>query len=234
METLISEIGSWMINLPSIAVFTIIMTLIFFVFFKETLNSKLKKINFSSLNIFSRSNDHKIPLLIDHDIFNVIERVRQITKHTSFDTHGEYDAAKSKMFHDFMDFKLDIIHTSFKKYLKKIPKDISMDALKNSIFIMAGDIVEDYLHKTEEHFLKKGITPEDTDYVLMLFEQWRAETIDSVSYRINSIFASTAHPGKFEKLLGALEAFSMAIDLIPKDGIASFEEMNGKFKDLEY
>jgi hypothetical protein len=68
----------------------------------------------------------------------------------------------------------------------------------------------------------------------MLFEKWRSETLDSVTHRINSIFASTSHTGKFEKILGSLEAFSIAIDLIPKDGVAAFEEMNGRFKTLEY
>jgi len=234
MESLIKELGSWMVGLPPIAVFIIIIVLITLVFFGKTLNNKLSGFNLSGINIFSKSNDHRIPSLIDHDIFNTIERVRTTIKHITFDTHGEYDKAKSLMFHDFMEFKLDVVQDMFTDYIKTLPSDVSFNALKNGLFILSGDVVEEYLRRTEEHFLKKGVSPADTNYVLMLFEQWRAETLESVGYRINSVFASTLHTGKFEKLLGSLEAFSIAIDLIPKDGIASFEEMNGRFKDLNY
>jgi len=233
-SSLIKEIGSWMVGLPPLAVFIIIVLLIGLVFFGKTLNKKLSGFDLSRITIFSRNNDHRIPSLIDHDIFNTIERIRSTIKHTTFDTHSKYDKTKSLMFHDFMEFKLDVVQEMFTEYITTLPKDVSFNALKNGLFILSGDIVEEYLKRTEEHFLRKGVSPEDTNYVLMLFEQWRAETLESVGYRINSVFASTLHVGKFEKLLGSLEAFSIAIDLIPKDGIAAFAEMNGRFKDLKY
>ena len=215
-----------------IGVFFILIFLIFSYFFGKTISLKMKETK--GFNFFKTNSDKKIPLLLEHDIFNTIDRARQKVKYTSFDTKGEYDETKSLMFRDFMNFKLDAIDNNFVFFLKNIPKDISIDALRNDFFEMTQNVVKEYLAKTKEHFLEKDIPIEDVNYVLMLFEKWRLETIESVGHRVTSIFGSDIHSGKFEKLLGSLEAFSIAIDLIPKDGVSAFDEMNGRFRLVKY
>jgi len=234
MEDIIKNVNQWMTTLPPLAIFLIILILIFFTVFGKTLNSKLSSLDISSFFPFKKKKKKQLKSLINNDIFNTIDRVRSITKHTTFENHGKIDNNKSLMFQDFMTFKLDAVENQFRSFLENIQEDINVDALKSDIFNLANNIVEEYISNTKEHFYGKGIGHEDCEYIVDLFEKWRFETIDSVAYRVNSIFASTSHTGKFEKLLGSLEAFSIAIHLIPKDGIASFEEMNGRFKDLNY
>ena len=235
MKDLIPQLKALTEGFPWFANFLILMTIIFFIFFGKVLNSKMKKTDFFSGSFFGLfKKKKKLKILIEHDLFATINRVRNSVKYIEFTTGGKVDKVKSKMFHDFMSFKLDSIENQFKKYLTNISEKNSIDAIKNDLFELMDDIIAEYISKTEEHFLKKGVPPKDTKYVIMLFEKWRDETVKSSIYRINSVFASTYYPTKFEKVLGSLEIFSMAVDLIPKDGVSSFNEMNGKFKNLKY
>ena len=185
------------------------------------------------------NNDHRIKELINHDLFNVVNQTRSSVKNVKFYSPNEFyisefDSSKSKMFQDFMNFKLNSIESRFKIFLNDVDLLQSNDGFKNSIFTLLNEVVEDYLHDTERHFLEKGVPYKDTKFILELFEKWREETINGLIYRINSIFASDSYGGKYEKLLGTLEVVSYAVYLVLKDGINSFEEVNGKFKNLEY
>jgi len=233
MEVLINNMSLWLEGMPPILTFFIIIFLIVVLAFKKTLAGMLKKISFKDISFFKKK-EEPIKILKDHDIFNVIERVRIDVKHAKFETNGEYDSAKTKMFHDFMGFKLDVIRKNFKAFLKDLPETDNMDGFKAEILKLMNATVAEYIKTTEDHFISKGINKEATDYVIELFEEWRKPTITALVHRVDCIFASGFHVGKFEKLLGTLEVFSMAIDLITRDGIASFEEMNGRFKNLKY
>lgn len=220
-----SELSSWLLNLTPIMSFVVIVLYIF----RKPIGSKINEIK-----IQRKKNSDEIKTLIYHDIFNVISNVRKEVKRTKFETEGTYDEAKTLMFRDFMEFKLLCIYGGYKTYLKGLKKDVKSDALKTSMLKMINSLVEDYTEQTYTHFLRKGIPSSDADYVIELFEKWRFETIKSLSNRINGIFASDFHSGAFEQLLACLEVTSMAIELIPKDGIASFDEMNGRFLKLKY
>jgi hypothetical protein len=78
------------------------------------------------------------------------------------------------------------------------------------------------------------MSDKDAIYVVDLFEKWRIETRESINSRVNSLFASSFYPTNFDRLLAVLELVSVSISLIPKDGVRSFEDMNGKFKNLNY
>jgi hypothetical protein len=95
-------------------------------------------------------------------------------------------------------------------------------------------IVENYCDKAERHLIDKGLSKVDAEYVVDLFEQWRSETRASINSRINAIFASSFHQTGFSRTLAVFELISVSVSLIPKDGIRSFESMNGKFKTISY
>ena len=176
----------------------------------------------------------KIKELKHHDIFRTISRVRRVCNKHRFHCNKEYDATKSQMFSDFMDFKLNAVRDNFKELIDKAPDAVDNDHLKDMCFDAVSNSISKYISETRVHFVKKGIAYKDADYVVDLFERWRSETVSSVQNRINSVFASKYHETKFQNLLAVLELISMAIDLIPKDGIAAFNSFNGKFKSVKY
>jgi hypothetical protein len=112
--------------------------------------------------------------------------------------------------------------------------DVSRDELKQMIRKSLNVIVDSYCVKGEHHLIDKGLTKKDATYVVDLFEKWRSETRASINSRIDAIFASSFHTTNFQRTLAVYELISVSVSLIPKDGIRSFESMNGKFKTIQY
>ena len=75
-----------------------------------------------------------------------------------------------------------------------------MDEFKDLIIKTIRKTVDTYIKETRELFLSKGISLEDAEYVIDLFEKWRLETIESLQNGIGRIFSSQYHRSKFEKL----------------------------------
>jgi hypothetical protein len=184
--------------------------------------------------IFKNRMNNKILKLQYHDMFQVIEEVRNTVKHTKFYQGKELDSTKSAMFVDFMNFKLDAVRDSFQDLIEGAVDSNDNNHLKNQVFDAIFDSIGVYTSATRMLFVEKGIPYEDANYVVELFERWRLDTVSSAGQRINSIFASNYHQTKFDNLLAVLEMISMAISLIPKDGVAAFNSMNGKFMKLKY
>tara|TARA_R110002049_G_scaffold18095_7_gene69594 strand:- start:644 stop:1351 length:708 start_codon:yes stop_codon:yes gene_type:complete len=215
-----------------VIIFIFLAVLTFFK--KRILNFVRTVISNFSLSIEYKSEIDRIKGLRHHDIFRSIERVRIVTNKHKFYHREGLDVTKSAMFKDFMTFKLDAIKHHFTALIHKAAVANDNDHVKALCFDAVTETSTEYLNKTKIHFLESGISGKDADYVIDLFERWRLETITSVQHRINSVFSSKFHTTRYENLLAVLELISMAIDLIPKDGIGAFESFNGKFKNIEY
>lgn len=203
--------------------------------FRKTIASMI--ISFKDRFKFSvdlESDSRKLKSLEHHDIFRTIDRVKRVCRRHKFYHNEGIDNTKTSMFKDFMTFKLDSIKVEFKKLVADSQKAKDNEHLKSMCFDAVIITTQNYLNKTKVHFLENGISVKDADYVINLFEEWRMETITSVQNRINSVFSSKYHKTRYENLLAVLELISMAIDLIPKDGIGAFNSFNGKFKNIEY
>jgi hypothetical protein len=177
-------------------------------------------------------------LIIDlenHDIFSTLVRVRNEVANLKFYTHGEYDKVKTRMCYDFTKHKsikcssrmLDIIR------IKGIDS-MDRDKLKKLILLEQGDMHREYIKSIRIEWDLKGVSPQDVDYVIHLFEKFRYDVIVSFEHRINSIFGSTYNETNFELMLAVLEMWAMGIDLLPRDMQTTFESLNGKFKDIKY
>ena len=173
--------------------------------------------------------------LENHDVFSTLDRVRNEVANLKFYTHGEYDKVKTRMCYDFTKHKsikcsarmLEIVRT----------KDIDTmdrDKLKKFILLEQGDMHREYIKAIRIEWDLKGVSPQDVDYVIHLFEKFRYDVIVSFEHRINSIFGSSYNKDNFTLMLAVLEMWAMGIDLLPRDMSTTFESLNGKFKDIKY
>lgn len=236
MEVTFEYIGTWMQNLSPLMSFLIILWIITLVTFRKDFAERIKSFDFRKIRLFKRKKEFKkISLLKDHDLFNVIDRVRSEVRFKKFYTSGEFDVTKTKMFIDFINFHLDSIKKQYKIFFEnKSLATKNTDELKASLLMLMNNTDSLCTKQAKEYFLAKGLSLEDVEYTINLFEVWRNETNKALTSRINGIFSSTFHSDNFEKLLGCLEVISMSTELILKDGYESFEKMNGRFKNLSY
>jgi len=187
----------------------------------EKVTLEVEKLTFEDLN--------------DHDIFNVINEVRSRLKFHEF----AGDAVKTKVFHDFMKIMLDEINEQLQVLIHEVSIEDAKpngkrDGLKKVIMDRLNTIVQDYCSKTHAKFVSKGLSFQEAEYVVALFEEWRSETRIHIDGRINSIFASSFHQTNFARVLAVFELISVSVSLISKDGLRSFETMNGRLKNLDY
>ena len=187
-------------------------------------------------SIFSKKEKKRLIIgLENHDVFSTLDRVRNEVANFKFYTHGEYDKVKTRMCYDFTKHKsikcsarmLEIVRT----------KDIDTmdrDKLKKFILLEQGDMHREYIKAIRIEWDLKGVSPQDVDYVIHLFEKFRYDVVVSFEHRINSIFGSTYNKDNFALMLAVLEMWAMGIDLLPRDMSTTFESLNGKFKDIKY
>ena len=187
-------------------------------------------------SIFNKKEKKRLIIdLENHDVFSTLDRVRNEVANLKFYTHGEYDKVKTRMCYDFTKHKsikcsarmLEIVRT----------KDIDTmdrDKLKKFILLEQGDMHREYIKAIRIEWDLKGVSPQDVDYVIHLFEKFRYDVVVSFEHRINSIFGSTYNKDNFALMLAVLEMWAMGIDLLPRDMSTTFESLNGKFKDIKY
>ena len=187
-------------------------------------------------SIFKKKEKKRLIIeLENHDVFSTLDRVRNEVANLKFYTHGEYDKVKTRMCYDFTKHKsikcsarmLEIVRT----------KDIDTmdrDKLKKFILLEQGDMHREYIKAIRIEWDLKGVSPQDVDYVIHLFEKFRYDVVVSFEHRINSIFGSTYNKDNFALMLAVLEMWAMGIDLLPRDMSTTFESLNGKFKDIKY
>jgi hypothetical protein len=234
MELILQNLDKWMEGLSPLLTSVIILWVFTIVAFRKAFAEKVK--NFEWNKLFGRKKRmKKIELLKDHDLFNVIERVKGQVRLKKFYTSGKFDKVKSKMFYDFLAIYLNRTRDMYKDFLlNPALSEMGSDSLKAEVFTLMNESRKASSEEVIKKFLDKNLNPDDVDYVVMLFEQWRNETYEAVNTRISGIFSSDFHSTNFERLLACFEILSMSIGLITKDGFESFEKLNGRFQHLNY
>ena len=228
MEQIFSNIASYGLTPWMILSLLLILGIVWIL--KDSLGDLVKKLFDKNQTPVVR----KISDLKNHDIFNTCERIKHEIKFTKFYTHGTFDAVKTKMCVDFTTFKANVCSKRFKEFLDVNLDTLSYDELKSEILREMGDIHIDYINATKTHWLSKGILPADVDYIIEIFEKFRYDVVVSFQHRVDSIFASSYHRTRFDKLLACYDMFAMGLDLLPRDMQTTFESLNGKFKEIPY
>ena len=214
-------------GLPPLLLFILFIIIAVFYFFGKNINLYIK----SRIGNKQRA---EIKDLKSHDIFNTLQRVKQEVYFLKFYTHGNFDATKTAMCQDFVKYKCEICDEHFEKFAEKDFSLVGMDQLKSMMLDTMYAMHSDYIKATKNHWLNRGISKEDADFVILLFEKFRHDVVLSFQHRIDAIFACEHYDTKFKKILACYDMFAFGIDLLPKDLQTTFEAVNGRFAQINY
>lgn len=215
-------------KLSPIMIFILVILAIILYYFHKPLQEILNNIS------FKKTKKQDIKSLKSHDIFPTLQRVKQEALFLKFYSHGKYDETKSRMSADFVRFKCDVCYEKFENFLDTDINKLSNDTLKQEVLTTMWDMHNEYVRQIKEHWIDKGITKKEVDYVIELFERFRHDVVVSFQHRIDSIFACEHYDNNFEKILATYNVFAMGIDLLPKDLLTTFENINGRFTNIIY
>ena len=225
METLFKEIAKY--NLSGWMIFILLLIFVVSYFYKKPISSLMMKIRL-------KNKDRKVKELINHDLFNTFDRVKLEVKNMKFYTHGKYDAVKTKMCYDFTKFKSEVCYQRFEELLEMNLDTMNVDELKSLMLKEMNNMHVNYVEKITTHWLSKGISNDDVEYIVELFEKFRYDVVQSFATRIDAIFSASYHDTNFKRVLACYDMFAMGVDLLPKDMQTTFESLNGKFMNLSY
>lgn len=210
-------------------VLSVILLLVVFLFlFKDEIASKL----------FAKKQKKEVRRGIEdlrnHNVFTTLKRITYEVSNMKFYTHKEYDRVKTQMCEDFTYIKAKVCGDYMLEFLDYGIEDMDRDRLKKTIMDLQVKMHEDYVEEIRKVWISRKIKPEDVEYVIDLFEKFRYDVVNSFEHRINSIFASANYTNNFMLTLAIFEMWAMGIDLLPRDMQTTFENLNGKFKDIKY
>ncbi len=208
--------------------FFLIVVIMFMWIFRKGISSKL----FSQKQ---KQAKYKIKSLENHNVFSTLEQIKMEVSHMKFYTDSYYDTTKTKMCEDFTIVKSNVCSKWMNNFLKYEGIDtMERDKLKKVILDLQTNMHEEYIRDIREMWLERKIKVKDVDYIIRLFEKFRYDVVKSFENRIDSIFGSNNYQSNYYLTLAVFEMWAMGIDLLPRDMHTTFENLNGKFKDIKY
>ncbi len=208
--------------------FFLIIVIMFMWIFRKGISSKL----FSQKQ---KQTKYKIKSLENHNVFSTLEQIKMEVSHMKFYTDSHYDTTKTKMCEDFTIMKSNVCSKWMNNFLKYEGIDtMERDKLKKVILDLQTNMHEEYIRDIREMWLERKIKVKDVDYIIRLFEKFRYDVVKSFENRIDSIFGSNNYQSNYYLTLAVFEMWAMGIDLLPRDMHTTFENLNGKFKDIKY
>ena len=215
-------------KLSPIMIFVLVVLVVILYYFHKPITAWVTSL------IKRKEKAQDIKSLKSHDIFPTLERVKREALFLKFFSHGKYDETKSRMSADFVKFKCDVCYEKFEGFLDNDFSKLSSDELKQLILASLWNMHEIYIDKIRTHWLSKGISKEEVDYVIELFEVFRHGVVLGFQHRTEAIFSCEHYDTHFSKILACYNVYAFGIDLLPKDLQDTFEAINGKFANIKY
>ena len=172
--------------------------------------------------------------LRNHDVFTTLQRVPREVDNMQFHTNGKFDRVKTQMCEDFTLTKSEVCAKYLLKFLDYGIEDMDKDRLRKTILDLQSEMHAEYIEEIRRMWISRKIKPEDADYVIRLFEKFRHDVVMAFEQRIAAIFGSANYSNNFSLTLAVFEMWAMGIDLLPRDMQITFENLNGKFKNINY
>lgn len=191
----------------------------------------LKKYNHYVIGYLTNGTLNPKKNLVNHELFSLINKTTNVSlNHVSF----ENDRIKTKIFKDFIRVQLTVIKENTLALIENIDiNKINRVDFEHELKDLLTDIIVEYNKKAKDKFLEKGLTNEQAVTILSMFDKWHMDTLSAVYSRVDNI-TSPIYKTNYLKLLLFLEILCMMVELSITDGVKTFNDMNGYFKNLEY
>lgn len=208
------------------------VAVVFYVIYKNITTIKTFLINIftsSGWYLVFKSKKDLLIKLNNHILFNTLKKVSTEINYVAF----EYPQ-KTAMFRDFMQQNILAVKKSMSNLINSkdvLTKDKSQ--LLSEVINSIDDISIMYTKTTEEIFMKKGLTYEESKDIIELFIEFMKPSRDSLEYLTTHYFTNEEYDN-YQLLYMVLNHIAHTTMLIPTDGVKSFNHLNGRFTKHTY
>jgi len=190
--------------------------------FKETINEVIKGNN--------KSRDIKD--LKYHSVFLTAENVLKKVDGLDFTTYDGYDETKTRLLKKLIHLKIETVRLRFSEFLQKDGLDkVSSPQLKLMVASTLSTLVNEYNDKAIRVMNEEmGIDLKDAKFLVDKYEEFREYIVDAFVDELRVIVMDDNYNDNFERLNTILYTVSISLSIIPRDVVATFNDINGKFK----
>ena len=229
-DGVVQEIVKAASGLPSVMLFTLLLTVFFFWVFKKGIAAKIG--NMKIPNMFKKK---KMDRLLMHDFFMVCDDISNKVKTMDFREDDDPDdnryPIKTKLLRILIERKMEVVKEDVIIFLKQEGIDkFDSNEIKFKFKTTLGALVDRYNQDCYKIFIEMGISHEDAWYFINRYEAYRTDCIEGFVDRLDSIATNQDYSSNFDKLIAILELCSLAMAIIPRDIMSVYTLINGRFK----
>ena len=190
--------------------------------FRETINELIKR----------HKRERKIEDLIYHSMFLTGDKVVQRIDKIDFTTFDGYDEIKSKLLKKLIQLKIDTVKLRFGEFLKTKGLDkVKQSQLKLMVATTLSNLVNEYNDKAIRVMSSEmNIKEKDAKFLVDKYEEFREYITRAFVEELNIIVMDDNYIDNFERVNTILYTISISLSIIPRDVVATFNNVNGTFK----
>ena len=195
---------------------------------KDAWSKVVSKISFTKKKRYK----YDIKSLGRHHVFTEIERQKQYR--ASFISHNIIDVTKGKVFHDFLQIKMNSTAQHLRYILEQVTEETTRADVRYIVDSRFSDCNRNVGRQLKIKFKEKGLSEEVADTVINKFFDIRQDTIERFGRKFDSVFACDYYESNFSILLAIFENSAWEVEDAKNHLVAAFESVNGMFLELDY
>lgn len=167
-----------------------------------------------------------------HSMFLVCDKVLKRVDNIDFTTFSDYDEVKTKLLKKLIQLKIKTVKKRFLELLEneKLQK-MEQPQLKFLVASTLSNLVNEYNENALRIMSNEmEIEMKDALFLIDKYEEFREYIVNAFVDELDTIVMDDNYTNNFDRLNTILYTVSISLSIIPRDVVATFNNVNGRFK----
>ena len=167
-----------------------------------------------------------------HSMFLVCDKVLKRVDAIDFTTFSDYDEVKTKLLKKLIQLKIKTVKKRFLELLEneKLQK-MEQPQLKFLVASTLSNLVNEYNENALRIMSNEmDISIQDATFLVEQYEKFREYIVNAFVDELDTIVMDDNYTNNFDRLNTILYTVSISLSIIPRDVVATFNNVNGRFK----
>ena len=167
-----------------------------------------------------------------HSMFLVCDKVLKRVDNIDFTTFSDYDEVKTKLLKKLIQLKIKTVKKRFLELLKNEKlQEMEQPQLKFLVASTLSNLVNEYNENALRIMSNEmEIEMKDALFLIDKYEEFREYIVNAFVDELDTIVMDDNYTNNFDRLNTILYTVSISLSIIPRDVVATFNNVNGRFK----
>ena len=170
-----------------------------------------------------------------HSMFLVCDKVLKRVDNIDFTTFSDYDEVKTKLLKKLIQLK---IKTVKKRFLELLENEKLQEMEQAQLKFLVASTLSNLVNEYNENALRimsneMEIDIKDAVFLIDKYEEFREYIVNAFVDELDTIVMDDNYTNNFDRLNTILYTVSISLSIIPRDVVATFNNVNGRFKKYE-